>query len=953
MGGSLEAEHLRARLKHKLFGSADEPVRLGRYEIREKLGEGAMGVVFSAHDCELSRDVALKVLRGGAAEELEVRLREEAKVMARLEHPNVVRVYDVGHQAGRTFVAMELVKGQSLVHWLRHSAEPASIRKMFAMAARGLAAAHSAGVVHRDFKPANVLVAETGDVRVADFGLARLFSASGGPPSRHDPLAGTPDYLAPELLSGAPAGPTTDQFAFGVSLYEALTGTKPFDARARAPSRWEFPRERRFAKSLSRFDKRVLGRLLAVEPADRYPDMSTVAAELEPRPASRVGLAVASGLLLLTIAVAIGTGGSRSEPLNDICAEASNRAAAAQEGRAALRRDALRRSSVAHEVVAVERTLGLVEAYDADLDRTAHEICRATHERKDQSAALMDVRVACVEDRRRELDSFLRAFGRLEEVEFERAARVVAQLAPPSACLTVTPRSTQPPKDIEGPVSEVRVALSEARAVRRAGEAAEGVQLAQSALASAEALGFEPLIAEALVEVGGAQFQNGDNKAADQAGLRAVDLAEANGEDAIALDGWILVLRARAEIVAARSDVDWIERRANAALRRARDPAQQAATLEGIKATRRRDEGRFDEALAHATKQVELLLGAPQMDILALADARATRASVLTAQDRVEEAAREIERALADAERMLGPDHPFLTEILNAHGTNLTARGHHSEALEVHQRALELGEQALGVDSLRLEAALVNLGNVQSSLGDLASAKTSYERALELRTKAFGADHPSVALVVSNLGNLARQVGDLEQALTLHERALTLRKAALPSDDPMVAASHANLADALLGADRPLDAIPHYERAISIWESKQGPAQSWVAFPLTGLAAALLLVDRSGDAVPLAERALRIREKPGLPSDLAAETKFILARALAKADKARAVELAGAALESMKARPERADFTRAVDAFLIALRSSQRAPPMGGIGQLVSSHKGGGVMAASKKNLKR
>ena len=207
----------------------------GRYTVLETLGEGGMSVVLAADDAQLDRRVALKLLRTRAVTEeeirSEVRLVREAQAMARLNHPHVVAVYDSGRlEDGSFFIAMECVAGQTLRQW--HKERPRGWREVlhtFLAAGKGLAAAHEAGLVHRDFKPDNVLVGRDGRVRVADFGLAR----PNAPPAESvcpstlrltlaGCVVGTPRYLAPELLRGDPADARSDVFSFCMSLYEAL-----------------------------------------------------------------------------------------------------------------------------------------------------------------------------------------------------------------------------------------------------------------------------------------------------------------------------------------------------------------------------------------------------------------------------------------------------------------------------------------------------------------------------------------------------------------------------------------------------------------------------------------------------------------------------------------------------------------------------------------------------------
>ncbi|MCE9580620.1 MAG: protein kinase [Deltaproteobacteria bacterium] len=270
--------------------------RLGRFELATELGSGGMGVVFAADDPQLGRRVAVKVLHrevmaGLRGDEARARLLREAQAMARLTHPNVVRVHELARDGDQLFVVMELVLGRSLVEWLRAPRTPAAILDVFAAAGAGLAAAHAAGLVHRDFKPDNVLVAASGEVRVTDFGLA---CASGEALARDDdridPLAlaithtgaivGTPRYMAPEQFLGQPVAAAADQFGFCVALYAALYGEPPF-AGDRYGELMDSVVEGRLreapaASAVPSAIRAVLVRGLAAAPAARFPSMDAL-----------------------------------------------------------------------------------------------------------------------------------------------------------------------------------------------------------------------------------------------------------------------------------------------------------------------------------------------------------------------------------------------------------------------------------------------------------------------------------------------------------------------------------------------------------------------------------------------------------------------------------------------------------------------------------------------------
>ncbi|HEX2685997.1 MAG TPA: protein kinase [Kofleriaceae bacterium] len=226
---------------------------IGRYRVLREVGAGSMGTVYAAEDPDLGREVAIKVLRPTARddESLRIRLAREARAMARLSHPNVITVHEIGAADDQLFIAMELVAGATFRRWLRDAPRGwRATAEVMCAAGRGLAAAHAAGVVHRDFKPDNVLVGEDGRVRVTDFGLAHLAAASvrapegttsaarGGAPALAltaltvtGALVGTPAYMAPEQLRGEPADERSDLFSFCVAFWEALYGERPFAGR--------------------------------------------------------------------------------------------------------------------------------------------------------------------------------------------------------------------------------------------------------------------------------------------------------------------------------------------------------------------------------------------------------------------------------------------------------------------------------------------------------------------------------------------------------------------------------------------------------------------------------------------------------------------------------------------------------------------------------------------------
>ncbi len=314
--------HVVDSVEDRLLGD-DRSARptLGRFELLRQIGSGAMGVVYEGYDPELDRRVALKVLRADAAarDALHARSRmmREARALARLRHPHVTMIFEVGtSEKGAPFIAMELVEGRTLKSWLR--SRPRCCREVlevFIQAGRGLAAAHAAGLVHRDFKPDNVIIDEEGQARVVDFGLARTAGLGELMPTLDEhgepevPLhltstgavLGTPAYMAPEQFEGSAVEPSSDQFSFCVALFEALYGRRPYPGddlpslqRSLIGGKPVGPR-----RGVPRKIYRVLRRGLSTEATERYPSMEALLDALSActeRPKIRRPMVLVAGL---------------------------------------------------------------------------------------------------------------------------------------------------------------------------------------------------------------------------------------------------------------------------------------------------------------------------------------------------------------------------------------------------------------------------------------------------------------------------------------------------------------------------------------------------------------------------------------------------------------------------------------------------------------------------------
>ncbi|MFP2898833.1 serine/threonine-protein kinase, partial [Corallococcus sp. 4LFB] len=408
-----------------------------------------MGVVFAAYDPDLDRQVALKLLKPGVVADAEARgrLMREAQAQARLSHPNVVTVHDVGLDGDTVFLAMELLRGGTLRRWLAEAPRPwPDVLARFVQAGRGLAAAHAVGLVHRDFKPDNALLGEDGQVRVADFGLARagpvppgaLDAPTSAVPAREAPhpggdtptgsALGTPSYMSPEQWRGEHADARSDQFSFCVALYEALFGQRPFAGdtaleRARAVSGGRVlppPRDTRVPASV----RQAVLRGLATDPVLRHPSLEALLARLEPAPrASRWRLASAvlavGGVISAATGLVVMRGGEQQ-----VCTGFESRLAGTWDAaRRARLEQRFRPGTRDVPGTTFASTVRALDAYAQALVAQEQRSCEDTRVRQTQSERLMDLRAACLDGRRQALHVLVDLLEGGERVGVEEALR--------------------------------------------------------------------------------------------------------------------------------------------------------------------------------------------------------------------------------------------------------------------------------------------------------------------------------------------------------------------------------------------------------------------------------------------------------------------------------------------------------------------------------------------------
>ncbi|MEZ4452952.1 MAG: serine/threonine-protein kinase [Nannocystaceae bacterium] len=500
--------------------------RVGRFVLLDRLGAGGMGVVYSAFDPELDRRVAIKILRTDRREGYsESRFVREAQAMARLSHPNVVQIYDVGEIDDRVYLAMELIAGHSMTQWIRADRPRwREILGVYLQAGEGLFAAHQAGIIHRDFKPDNVLISESGRVCVTDFGLARSADPdeaaaepvdAEGVAGDRDLLAvqltvagtvmGTPAYMSPEQHVARTVGPASDQFNFCVAVFEGIYGVWPFGGATLADLTDNVLHERlepppKDARVPRRIYE-VLRRGLRARPEARYPDLGALLDALRRDPRARLRRALAIGAVAAAAAVA--GFALRGDGVPEACASIDAPIAALWT---AARRDAIAEHLAAGGLAGpAPRLLADLDARAATWTESARAGCLA-HHRGERSDRLYDAQLACLDRRRAAFDEAAEILATGGPEALREAPGVVARLPSITPCDDLTALATEvtPPDApaVRSAVAELRDRLARADTRALAGEWKWAADEAAAVRRAAEPLAYRPLLAEAALAEG-------------------------------------------------------------------------------------------------------------------------------------------------------------------------------------------------------------------------------------------------------------------------------------------------------------------------------------------------------------------------------------------------------------------------------------------------------------------
>jgi len=761
-----------------------------RFIVLGLLGRGAMGEVYAAHDPELDRKIAIKLLRsrgndGDPGDAGRARLVREAQAIAKVSHPNVVVVYDVGTYEGRVFIAMEFIAGHTLGYWLQ--AQPrtvAEILEVFTGAGRGLAAAHEKELVHRDFKPENVMVGADGQARVMDFGLVRLAidpdkpePARSGAPSRllasiasangkpYDPFAtyviegpveaannagvspssaawnltqdgaviGTPAYMSPEQFRGETADARTDQFSFCVALYEALYGERPFSGvnlmELTSNVIAGLVRPEPAGTRVPRRIRHALLRGMNAEPNGRFPTMAALLAELR----SDAALA---GTRRFSEGAAAKLAGIWEAPDPDRPAGASGDT----EAKAEIRR-AFLATGKPYAATAFEATSRVLDRFARRWTDVYVDACEATHLRGEQSTEVLDLRMSALGEALRDLRALCRELRQATADTVENGVNAATALGTLERCSDVNllRAIVRPPADSATwvVVDNMRGRLSEIRALGRVGRVAEGIRAIVGLEAEARPVGYVPLLAEVLLVEGRMHLDVSDM----DSGIRAL-------EDAV----WAAELCRHDEVA-----------------------AEAAATL------------------VYATGHAQLRFDAGEIW------------------------SRHAETVLG---RMGG--HELIRGWLFNNRSVMRARqGRLRDAVEDVHRAIEAKEKALGPQDADVGISLMNVAVYLDDLGETMRAATYIERAVKTMQETLGRDHPTAAMAFANYAEILNRLGRYGEALEPANQALTVMERETDPEGVYVTHPLVALGVSHVGLGQYREALPSLERAARIREAKE------------------------------------------------------------------------------------------------------------------------------------
>ena len=881
---------------------------LGRYVILHSLGAGGMGVIYKAYDTELDRNVALKILRiqpdtRHSMVNARIRLQREAQALAQLSHPNVITVYDVGTFGEQVFVAMELVEGQTLREWLDGKKRTLpEILDVFVSAARGLAAAHEANLIHRDFKPSNVMIGNDGRLRILDFGLARgtqrghveseedAFSAldTGSMEQSGDALpavitgnsserllgsnltelgavVGTPAYMSPEQHLGRGIGARSDQFAFCVTLYQALYGRKPFAGKNSESIKRKVLAGQVIAPpsgtQVPRWLHRIVLRGLEVDPEKRYPSMNALLVDLDRDLSRKRRFAVFGALGAVVLGAGVAAALYFNQQRSQLCQGSETQLASIwNQGVADEIATSFLGSGRAHAAETHERVVRLIDEYGNEWVDERTGACEATHKRGEQSEQVLDLRMVCLASRLRRLDVLVHTLAHQSESTIVDDA-IAAVLALPSidSCANVAalarayPLPTNPEegravKKLEAQLDQIETSL----------DIGQGSKLLNEALevkARSDELAYPPVQSRAYLLLAAVQELHDQYEAAE-ASLHAAARAAAHAhDDESTARAWIDLVKIIGFRQGRVDDALAVLPFARTAIVRAEDDALLGARLArslGWVYSLSGDYGKAQSEYEQGLRILQNRYGANSLEAtrsrLALS-ASYGLAGVLSEQAEYEQALAHYERIRDIVETHFGAEHMIMVSVLGPLAENLSHMGRLEEATVQYRRALDVARKNGGGENARA-ALLEKFAQHLVRQRKLDEARERLEQALSLRTDVLGPGHVLTAEILRGIVHVLTLQGAYGEAEEVLERAGKIFTSTVGTGHPGYAGWLVLRGDLFAARELLEQAQADYEAAIELMAASLGETHPITAEALTGLGT--LMQRRAQEAESLA-----------------------------------------------------------------------------------------------------
>lgn len=872
--------------------------KIGRHVVLEEIGRGGMGSVYRAYDPKLQREVALKQLRARAlGVEGRARFEQEARAMASLSHPNVVSVYDVeALDDGQIVLVMEYVDGPTLRAWSKQTTRPwQDVLKPFLHAGRGLAAAHKAGILHRDFKPANVLV--TPEVaKVTDFGLAkRAKDVSGSSLSasndnwdevddddltRAGEVMGTPRYMAPEQHQGKELSHAVDQFAFCVALWEALTQAPPYSGQKLARRKTQGPPEWPTACG-PRWLGEALSRGLAPKPEDRWPSMDALLTALSRDPRRRRSQILRGAAVVALMAAAGGAAYAARSGTPSPCSGSELQLDKEWGGNA--------RGSVKAGVTSVDVVYAgaLWERVDKRLDGYAQAwieghraACEATV-RKEHSAALRDLRVGCLDRGRIAFGAIVDLLVRADIDVLRNVDTMLDELPEVARCgdIAALQDGTDPPStDEAAAVGSIRDTLELVKVDRLGARFDDADAKLEQAKRQVDQVDYVPVRGEYQLERAKLLLARGQQADAAAAFRVAMRLALESHDFDRTADAAAELIHTVGSSLEQPADVLPLREVAEAAAKGNPQREAQVAIAVGLVLA---EDGQFEAGERLLREALEVLTETLGPQHQRVAGAHNSLAAILRVRGRLPESEAEYRLAIDVLNAALGADHPKIAIVRGNLATVLRLRGQLDEA-EAEARSADASRlRSLGPKHVLYGSGKTALSDILTDARRFEEAEAEAKQGLEIVQAAVGRVHGKSANAVNSLGRILIMQGKAEEGERAFRETLAIRTELNGADHPSVAGVNLNIAVALRRQNRLDEAETVYREAERVWTKAYGPSHPNLAGVHNNLGVLFLDMERFEESKAESERAMEIKRtymEPDEPAFL--ETRGNLAEAL-------------------------------------------------------------------------